>query len=341
MRVIAGKYRGRRLLSPEGNDVRPTTDKIKEALYNVLQSEIEGAVVIDLFCGSGGLGIEALSRGAKKVYFCDVDHRSVSLTKTNLSFVPSSDYELIKGDYADCLRRLACRGVKADIILCDPPYKLKKGGEILTEIVRTGILTEGGTVTVERATDDGPVEEGELFPTDTKRYSNTSIDIFKRYEKVAVTGTFDPFTLGHKYLVEQGLERFDAVYVVLLKNPDKEETFSLEARKKIAELSLKEYKRRVKVDFYDGLTVDYCKKHGIRYIIRGVRDEKDEAYEREMADWNKSHGDVETILVPAADPTVSSTAVRRRLDGEESAPALYDLMTPEAVEYVNKLRKIR
>ena len=219
MRVIAGKYRGRRLLSPEGNDVRPTTDKIKEALFSVLQTEMEGAVVIDLFSGSGGLGIEALSRGAEKVYFCDIDYRSVNLTKLNLAFVPSSEYELIKGDYADCLRRLAARGVKADIILCDPPYKLRKGEEILDVIEKTGILNDGGTVTIERATEDGAVREKGFFLADVKQYSGPSIDVLKKYRKAAVTGTFDPFTLGHKYLVEEALKKYDAVYVVFLINP--------------------------------------------------------------------------------------------------------------------------
>lgn len=338
MRVIAGKYRGRRLLSPEGNDVRPTTDKIKEALFNVLQGEIEDAVVIDLFCGSGGLGIEAISRGAKKTYFCDVDYRSVNLTKQNLSFVPSSEYELIKGDYADCLRRLAARGVKADIILCDPPYKLQKGAEILAEIGNTGILNDNGTVTIERATEDGPVEEGALFLSDTKKYANTSIDVLKKYEKVAVTGTFDPFTLGHKYLVEEGLKRFDAVYVVMLVNPDKEAVYSVEERKKVVELSLREYKRRVKVDYYEGLTVDYCKKHAISCIIRGVRP-GDERYEKEMADWNEEHGGIKTVLLPSPYPQISSTEVKKRLRGEVGEPPLYDMLVPDAIDYLKKITK--
>ena len=339
MRVIAGKYRGRRLLSPEGNDVRPTTDKIKEALFSILQSEVEDAVVIDLFSGSGGLGIEALSRGAKKAYFCDIDYRSVNLTKENLSFVPSAEYELIKGDYADCLRRLAARGVKADIILCDPPYKLRKGAEILSAIEKTGILNDGGTVTIERAPEDGAVEEGAFFLVDTKKYSNTSIDVLKKYTKAAVTGTFDPFTLGHKYLVEEGLKRYDAVYVVILKNPDKEECFFEDDRKKVAEISLREYKRRVKVDAYDGYAIEYCKNHGIPCIIRGVRGEKDEAYEKEMADWNREHGGIETLLLPSPIPYISSTEVKKRLEGIEGEPALYDMLEPDAIDYLRKIAK--
>lgn len=341
MRVISGKYRGRRLLSPEGNDVRPTTDKIKEALFSVLQTETEGAVVIDLFCGTGGLGIEALSRGAEKVYFCDLDYRSVSLTKQNLSFVPSAEYELIKGDYDDCLRRLSARGVKADLILCDPPYKLRKGTDILRVIAETGILKEGGTVTIERATEDGPTEEGAFFLSDVKKYGNTSIDVLKNYTKVAVTGTFDPFTIGHRALVDEGLQRFDAVYVVLLVNPDKQTYFSLEERQKIAEIAVKDQKRRVTVDSFDGLAIDYCKKHGISYIIRGIRNDTDAAYEEEMAAWNEEHGGVKTLFVQSEAPEVSSTEARKMILGEKTDLAWYDLLSPEVIDYVKKLTNKR
>lgn len=333
MRVIAGKYRGRRLNSPIGDDVRPTTDKIKEALFNILQGDVEDAVVVDLFAGTGGLGIEALSRGAKKVYFCDIDNRSIALLKSNLTFVDKNEYEVIKGDFADCIRRLALRGVKADIIICDPPYGLKKGEELLKVVKEAGILNNNGVVTIERASEDGALPDREFFLYDTKKYGNISIDIFRNFVKCAVTGTFDPFTNGHYQLVKEGLDRFGAVYVVILINPDKECLFTVEDRVKIIEASLKDFKKRVRIEFFDGFTVDYCAQRGIKFIIRGVRNESDLSYEKEMADYNKTHGGVETIIIDSDLPEVSSTGVRARIANGEDVS---DRVRIEALPYIMK-----
>lgn len=331
MRVIAGKYRGRKIISPVGNDVRPTTDKIKETLFNILQYDIADAVVVDLFGGTGGLGVEALSRGAKKVYFCDIDNRSLNLIKQNVSFCDRSEYEIIKGDYADCIRRLALRGVKADIIICDPPYRFKKGERILAKIKEYDFLNDGGVITIERAADDGALPDREYFLESTRVYGNVSLDIFRNASKVAVTGSFDPFTTGHKFLVEKGLESFGAVYVVMLVNENKTPFLSVENRLKIIENSLREYKRRVKIEFFSGLTIDYCREKGIPYIIRGVRSPEDFAYERAMADYNLRNGGVETLFIEAEDKKLSSTLVKDKfLKGE----SLSEYVCEDAVKYV-------
>lgn len=324
MRVIAGKYKGRKINPPVDNTIRPTTDKIKEALFGILQNETEGAVVIDLFAGTGSLGIEALSRGAKKVYFCDIDSHSIGLLKSNLSFCDKSEYEILKGDFSDCLRRLSMRGIKADIILCDPPYKFKLGDKILNIVKETQILSRGGTVTVERAEGDGVLNEAEFFLESTRKYGNISIDIFKNYTKAAVTGTFDPFTNGHKFLVEEGLKQFDAVYVAILINENKTAEYSAEKRIKIIETALRQYKRRIKVEFYDGFAADYCVQRGIKYIIRGIRTPKDAEYEREMAEYNFSRGGVETLFIPAERPEISSTAVKEKLKSDEDIGGMVD-----------------
>jgi 16S rRNA (guanine(966)-N(2))-methyltransferase RsmD len=84
MRIIAGDYKGRRLETPEGYDVRPTTDKVKEALFSIISPYIGGGVVVDLFSGTGNLGLEALSRGAEKCYFCDNSRMSIGIIKRNI-----------------------------------------------------------------------------------------------------------------------------------------------------------------------------------------------------------------------------------------------------------------
>ena len=333
MRVIAGRYRGRRLVSPEGNDVRPTTDKIKESLFNILRCDVEGAVVVDLFAGSGGLGVEALSRGAKKVDFCDIDNRSLALVRENTVFCDQSEYEIIKGDYSDCIRRLATRGVKADVVICDPPYRYKEGEKILSCIKKYDFLNKNGVITMESSASDEELPDREYFREPKRVYGNVRLDVYRNFTKAAVTGTFDPFTLGHKYLVEEGLKKFDAIYVVMLINEKKEAFIPVENRLKIIENSLREHKKRVKIEYFEGMTIDYCREHGIRYIIRGVRNEADFAYEREMADFNRKNGEIETLFIDAADKEISSTLVKERYKSGES---LTGLVCEDAIKFVKE-----
>ena len=187
------------------------------------------------------------------------------------------------------------------------------GEKILEEVAASELLKRGGVLTLERAVDDGVTEEREFYLESTRKYGNISIDVFRNYTKAAVTGTFDPFTKGHEYLVNEALKQFDAVYVAMLVNENKSAKFSVEKRLKIAEVALRPFKKRVKVEFYGGFAVDYCKEKGIKYIIRGIRTPEDTAYEREMADYNFAHGGVETLFIDAESPQITSTAVRERL----------------------------
>ncbi len=120
MRVISGTARGRKLLSPDGQDVRPTLDRVKESVFSSLYPYLNDAVVLDLFCGSGGLGIEALSRGAKHCDFVDVSRASVTTTKKNLELTRL----LEKADVilSDFKAHLAKTKKKYTLVLLDPPY---------------------------------------------------------------------------------------------------------------------------------------------------------------------------------------------------------------------------
>src|ERR1700735_3807664 len=118
MRVIGGEFRSRRLQSMPGMDVRPTPDKIRESLFNILRPEIEGAVFVDAYAGTGAVGIEALSRGARHVIFIEKDRAAVSLIKSNLAALGvEARARVIHGPAATCLRNL-----DADIVFIDPPY---------------------------------------------------------------------------------------------------------------------------------------------------------------------------------------------------------------------------
>ena len=120
MRVITGQARGRRLISPEGYDVRPTTDKVKESLFNILQFRLDGASVLDLFAGSGQLGIEALSRGADRAVFVDSSRKSLDVVKKNIElcrFTLQAQTYLL-----DATAFLRTTNEKFDIVILDPPY---------------------------------------------------------------------------------------------------------------------------------------------------------------------------------------------------------------------------
>ncbi|MDE6891275.1 MAG: 16S rRNA (guanine(966)-N(2))-methyltransferase RsmD [Lachnospiraceae bacterium] len=122
MRVIAGKARSLRLKTPAGTEVRPTTDRIKETLFNIIQAQVPGSLFIDLFAGSGGIGIEALSRGARYAYFADNSTEAAACIRDNLTFTKLSDNAaLLRQDAALALRQINEK--EADIIFMDPPYQ--------------------------------------------------------------------------------------------------------------------------------------------------------------------------------------------------------------------------
>lgn len=123
MRVIAGRARSLKLRVPQGEGTRPTTDRIKETLFNILQGEIPGCTFVDLFAGSGGIGIEALSRGARYAWFAENNKEAISCITQNLSFTKFADQAtLLKGDVFSSLSLI--REKEADIIFIDPPYDL-------------------------------------------------------------------------------------------------------------------------------------------------------------------------------------------------------------------------
>ncbi len=126
MRVIAGKYRSRKLLAPRGLDVRPTSDRLRETLFNVLAPRIEGAVFIDVYAGTGAVGIEALSRGARQVYFIENGKESVAAIRANLASLEITEgYELIQRDAGQALRLLDSQAVVSDLLFLDPPYRME------------------------------------------------------------------------------------------------------------------------------------------------------------------------------------------------------------------------
>ncbi len=179
MRVIAGIARGNPLKTEEGRDIRPTTDRVKESLFSIIQNYLEGARVLDLFCGSGALGIEALSRGSKFCIFVDARKDSLKVAKENLEKTKLfSRSELCCSDYAAFLKRTH---ESFDLILLDPPYKKNILPDVLFMIDSCKLLSDNGIIVCESHADDFLEEEyGELVRLKSYRYSSTVITTFKR-----------------------------------------------------------------------------------------------------------------------------------------------------------------
>ena len=150
MRVITGTARGRRLKTPDNYDIRPTTDNVKESLFNILQFDIEGRSVLDLFAGTGQLGIECLSRGAANVTFVDKDRNAVKIVRENLKSCGLNATVLQE----DALRILE-RGQKYDLIFVDPPYDSDLYEAVLDRINLVDILSEGGIIVCEARRERG------------------------------------------------------------------------------------------------------------------------------------------------------------------------------------------
>ena len=153
MRVITGSARGRRLKELEGMETRPTTDRVKEGLFNVLQFDIEGRKVLDLFAGTGELGIECLSRGAASAVFVDRRPDAAALTRENLKLCDLTDRSrVVAGDSMEFLK--AARE-KYDLIFLDPPYAADLLEQALTAIASFDICREHGIIVAESAADKG------------------------------------------------------------------------------------------------------------------------------------------------------------------------------------------
>ncbi|MEP7337537.1 MAG: 16S rRNA (guanine(966)-N(2))-methyltransferase RsmD, partial [Acidobacteriota bacterium] len=150
MRVIAGIYKGRRLKALDGSSVRPTSDRMRETLFNILAPRIEDAQFLDLCAGSGAIGIEALSRGAANVTFVESSRKVATVISENLRHCGiREDYKFLPRDALTALKYLFREEQKFDIIYFDPPYDSELYSPVLWQIARNNVLTEDGIVIVE------------------------------------------------------------------------------------------------------------------------------------------------------------------------------------------------
>lgn len=179
MRVITGTARGRRLKTLPGEDVRPTADKVKEALFSIIQFDIEGRSVLDLFAGSGQLGIEALSRGAQKAVFVDSSKKALAVVGENVRACGFEASSRLVG--ADSLAFLQSCRERFDIAILDPPY----ASELLDKALplTTRVMNKGGTIICESRTEkELPETAGEFTKRRVYRYGKIAITLYRHRE---------------------------------------------------------------------------------------------------------------------------------------------------------------
>ena len=318
MRIIGGTYRGRTLYGFKGEDIRPTSDNARESLFNIL-GDISGADFLDLFSGTGAVGIEALSRGAN-AFFNDADKESVALTKANLKRLG------IKAEVSlsDALSFIKSSDKKFDIIYLDPPYKSPVICDLLNSV--SAIVKDGGKVIFENERPFTGVAQG-LVLTDVRHYGRAVLNFFsKKTDGAAVyAGTFDPVTTGHYRSVADAIQAFGKVFVVVGENEKKEPYFTESERVETVEAAFKDLNTET-LKFSDFNSqkeyAEYLRDKGVKYYVRGIRDKKDFEYEKKAERRNSAiYPFITTAYIFCGDGEreVSSTKVKSLLKKGENA----------------------
>lgn len=181
MRIISGNARGTKLYTLEGNNTRPTLDRVKEALFNKINFQLEEAIVLDLFAGSGALGLEALSRGAKIAYFGENSHQAAKVIEKNIYKTKMQDKaKLIIKDYKKILEEV--KQIKFDIIFLDPPYETNYDIEAIELVLKDNLLKENGLIVLETDSNEkeNKIKTLNIKIDDTRKYGRVKLLFLSR-----------------------------------------------------------------------------------------------------------------------------------------------------------------
>lgn len=173
MRIVAGKYRGKVLKEFELGSTRPTTDRVKESIFNLIQFDVADSVVLDLFSGTGALGIEAISRGAKQVFMTDNNAQAIKIIQSNLKGI-DGEHVVEQIDYESFLNKTK---IKFDIVLLDPPYKTDYGIKAMNLLIKNNLLSDNAIIIFETSEENNFDIQLEGFKTSRKKYG--TIIVFK------------------------------------------------------------------------------------------------------------------------------------------------------------------
>lgn len=181
MRIISGNARGTKLYTLEGNNTRPTLDRVKEALFNKINFQLEEAIVLDLFAGSGALGLEALSRGAKIAYFGENSHQAAKVIEKNIYKTKMQDKaKLIIKDYKKVLEEV--KQIKFDIIFLDPPYETNYDIEAIELVLKDNLLKDNGFIVLETDSNEkeNKIKTLNIKIDDTRKYGRVKLLFLSR-----------------------------------------------------------------------------------------------------------------------------------------------------------------
>lgn len=181
MRIVGGKYRSRNIEFPTNQEItRPTKDAVREGVFNALTFDIDNAIILDLFAGSGSMGLESLSRGANMAYFVDKDKEAIRIIRKNIQMLNESDKSVVLNcDYLEALNSFIEQKVKFDIVFLDPPYKLNVIDEIINTLIVEQILNEHGIIVIET---DYPIEldDDRFIKNKNYKYGRTLVTIRRK-----------------------------------------------------------------------------------------------------------------------------------------------------------------
>lgn len=185
MRIISGKFKGRQLASFRADHIRPTMDRVKETLFNKLMHHLDGARVLDLFAGTGNLGIEALSRDAVHVTFVEMHPKSLQIIRQNLDLlkIEKSEATVIKRDVLKFLS--AENGHPYDLIFIDPPFTEKMADQVMSALSQSKLFHESTIIAIEAIKQEFIGDEyGELFCYDRQNYGDKSLSLFRKKDTI-------------------------------------------------------------------------------------------------------------------------------------------------------------
>lgn len=185
MRIVAGTARGRPLAGPKGQGIRPTADRVRETLFNVLGQFLDGETVLDLYAGTGALALEALSRGASKAVLVDQDREAVGLCRKNAESTGfASQVEILRRPVAKATVDLGRQGRKFDLVFADPPYAAQVVQQLLDQVTANGLLSPNGTLVIEHdRREEAPAEHGRLRKLDQRRFGDTLVTLYRPEEE--------------------------------------------------------------------------------------------------------------------------------------------------------------